>query len=448
MTTSTTPDADYAFWAIPGTSSKVTYSLGTFHEIDFVVNEGYRRIPHGGIEMAGLLFGRANEEGVRIESFRPIECEHASGPSFNLSEKDIAALEKQISSAASDPELNGLEVMGWFIAHTRGPLKLTEKEKLLFDRFFPGPNKLTVLIKPERFHPTRFGFLIREKEGQMNTDATASAIILPGRGTQGREGPVPSIAAPPETSDGRQSERTSTETTSKRAIPLREPPPELHLPPRAPQPVGQPTAPAVTPDILAPEIENAPVSAVVHTPAAIVRSLPVERVSPPPVAPRSLPEIEPPRARRRATALADDRKAYGFQFALVLLIAAFLGCCVGYWAYLQLPSAVIPLAIQKQQNTLIVSWSPSQTRTSAYAAVRVDDGEPVMLSSAEKIAGRTTVVSTANDVKVELIAQHWLRDSRGIVRFVSGAQNVPSAAPTAPNLKPGSSGSAAGSQLP
>ncbi|HSU61362.1 MAG TPA: hypothetical protein VLI55_18785, partial [Bryobacteraceae bacterium] len=102
MTTSTTPDADYAFWTIPGTAFTVTYSLAAFHEIEFVVNEGYRRIPHGGVETGGLLFGRLDENGVRVESFRPIECEHASGPSFNLSEKDVTALQAQIASASSD----------------------------------------------------------------------------------------------------------------------------------------------------------------------------------------------------------------------------------------------------------------------------------------------------------------------------------------------------------
>ena len=445
MTTSTTPDADYAFWAIPGTSAKVTYSLGTFHEIDFVVNEGYRRIPHGGIEMGGLLFGRANEEGVRIETFRPIECEHASGPSFNLSDRDIAALEKQISSAASDPELNGFEVVGWFIAHTRGPLKMTEKEKLLFDRFFLGPAKLTVLIKPERFHPTRFGFLIRDKNGQMNTDASASAIILPGRGSQGREGPVPSIAAPPETSGARPSDRTSTDTTSKGAAPL----PVWQ--PAVPAPVNptQPPVRAGTSDIPVPQMDNAPAAPYVRSTAETVKPPPAERLRPGPVSTaRSLPEVELPRARQRSAAFTEDRKAYGIQFVLVLLIAALLGCCVGYWAYLQLPSAVIFLAVQRRENTVLISWPAVQTRTSSYAAIRVDDGEPVALSTAEKTAGHTAIVNSASDVKIELIAQHWLRDSRGIVRFVNGAQSGASAVSPASNQKPAASGSSGVPQLP
>jgi hypothetical protein len=119
---------EYAFWAIPGAAATVTYSLPLFHEIDFAVNEGYRKIPHGGIEEGGLLFGVIDEKGVRVEAFRPIACEHASGPSFLLSDRDLEVLHSQIENAASDPELVGLHVVGLFLAHTRSPLTLTDRE--------------------------------------------------------------------------------------------------------------------------------------------------------------------------------------------------------------------------------------------------------------------------------------------------------------------------------
>jgi hypothetical protein len=437
MTTSTTPDADYAFWTIPGTSSKVTYSLGTFHEIDFVVNEGFRRIPHGGIEMGGLLFGRMDGDGVRIEMFRPIECEHASGPSFNLSDRDISNLEMQISSAASDPEIGGLEVVGWFIAHTRGPLKMTERETQLFDRLFPGPGKLTVLVKPERFHPTRFGFLIREKERRFGTDATGSAVILPGRSSQGREGPVPSIAAPPESSEARRADRNSaTDTPTRPAFAAREP----HKGPREPQNESRESPHSSSPSTSSSAgLDPSPAEAMARTGPENAKLPAAERSAPLPARLPNIPEAEFPPGRPRSTTFDQERKAYGVQFALVLLLAAVLGCCVGYWAYLQLPSAIIPLVVQRQQTTLLISWPPAQTRTSAYAAIRVDDGEPVALSSAEKIAGHAAIANSSTNVKIELIAQHWLRDSRGIVRFVSAEQ---------PNSPANSGVSAAPSQLP
>ena len=48
--------SEYAYWKVPDSETVVTYSLPLFHEIDFAVNEGYRKIPHGGIEEGGLLF--------------------------------------------------------------------------------------------------------------------------------------------------------------------------------------------------------------------------------------------------------------------------------------------------------------------------------------------------------------------------------------------------------
>ncbi len=191
--------AVYATWTRPGTQFAVSYSLPLFHEIDFVVNEGYRRIPYGGIEVGGLLFGRLENNSVRLEAFRSIECEHASGPSFVLSERDRASLRQQLASAGSDPELQGLQVAGWFIAHTRSELSTNEREAALFDELFPEPGKVTLLIKPERFQATRFAFLVREPDGRVETDGTQHAIILPLPGRPdsggGADG-IPSIAAP------------------------------------------------------------------------------------------------------------------------------------------------------------------------------------------------------------------------------------------------------------
>src|SRR5581483_3698416 len=194
----TDSDVEYVVWTAPGTSFTVTYSLDLFHEIDFVVNEGYRRIPHGGVEIGGLLFGRSDENSARIEAFRTIECDHASGPSFVLSEQDLTNLAKQLAAAEVDPALRHLSAIGWFIAHTRRPLALDDRESTLFDELFPGPGKITLLIKPERFQATRFGFLVRRAGGEIERDASQHAIILPLSKRAGRaaETPLPSSPAP------------------------------------------------------------------------------------------------------------------------------------------------------------------------------------------------------------------------------------------------------------
>jgi hypothetical protein len=415
-------DAGYAFWASVGNPFTIVYSLGIFHEIDFVASEGYRRIPHGGIETGGLLFGQISANRVTIEAFRPIECEHASGPSFVLSTKDLAKLREQISSSSSDPDLENLEPVGWFIAHTRGPLILNENELSLFNDLFPGAGKVTVLVKPERFQATRFGFLMREEKGEIQRDASESAIILPlpGRASHSVSSPVPSIPAP-----------------------IRLPP----KPPETPSPIqaaGESKKPESPPAEIPVEKQEVPV--VFTTPKTeALPPIPRESVIPrepiiplKPEAPIASEQTAPAPssvasqtgfgqdvsaydfARNRRTRRLDEPRPSGVQFAFVLVVAALLGCCVGYWAYLQLPSAIVPLKVRIEAGALIVSWPPNQTQSSAYAAIRVDDGDPVPLSAAEKTAGQTAVPTKSDDIKIELIAQHWMRDSRGIVRFIRG----------------------------
>ena len=192
------PAAGYAYWISPDGSSKVVYSLTLLHAIDSSVNEAFRSIPRGGVEIAGLLFGRRDATGLYLEAQRPIECQHAFGPSFALSEQDVATLRNQISSAGSDPELAGLRPVGWFVGHTRSPLQISDRELGWFDEFFSEPGSIAVLVKPERFQPTRFGFLLRNASGQMERDAQEHAIILPLQGQTGEseKRPVPSVPAP------------------------------------------------------------------------------------------------------------------------------------------------------------------------------------------------------------------------------------------------------------
>jgi hypothetical protein len=111
------------------------------------------------------------------------------------------------------------------------------------------------------------------------------------------------------------------------------------------------------------------------------------------------------------------------RMVMVLPLAALLGCLVGYVAYLQVPSPIIPLTVKTQGSNLIVSWPAEQTRNAVYAAVRLDDGTPEMLTAEEKNAGHVKV-EAAPDRKVELIARNWIHDSRGIVHYVKPVANT------------------------
>src|SRR3954451_16507210 len=172
-------EVSYGVWAKPGGGFSIRYALRVFHEIEFVVGESFRRIPHGGIENGGLLFGHRQPDGIEIAAFRAIECEHAFGPTFVLSEKDVEGVRQQLQSYKAEPEITELEVLGWFISHSRSGLRLTDREKEIFIDLFPDAWQVTLLAKPEKFNPTRLSFAVREPDGALNLDVTDQSFILP-----------------------------------------------------------------------------------------------------------------------------------------------------------------------------------------------------------------------------------------------------------------------------
>lgn len=389
------PEAGYASWMSPDGSPEITYSLGLFHEIDTLVNDGYRRIPHGGVETGGLLFGAWNENGLRIEAFRLIHCQHAFGPSFVLSEGDLQSLREQLASYESDEDLRGLRAVGWFIGHTRSPLQMNDREAAWFDEFFPGEGSVAVLVKPERFQPTRFGFLMRDENGHMERDATRAAVILPLSAQMAVPSRKPFSSIP-------VADKVEVEVIPVEAE-VEAPAPEPPSAPLQPAPgrvtrvrAARPPRPAAVPEISTVE------SGEVAFPYA------------------TLPPYQRPIERRKNT-------TFGWKSVAILVLAAVLGCMAGYWAYLQLPSPVIPVSVREQRGQLVVEWPSAQTENIDYAALQINDGQWISLSSSEKTAGRAVVTVPSGDVKIDLLAKHWLRDSRGIVRYIRTPRAVPQA---------------------
>ena len=451
------PDSttEYGTWVDPSSKLRVSYSLSLFNEIDFVVGEGYRRIPHGGIEQGGLLFGYSDRNAVRIEVFRPIQCEHALGPSFKLSETDVGALRIQIREAGSDSELRDFKLLGWFIAHTRSSLEVNEAELKLFNELIPGTGKLTVLIKPEKFKPTLFAFLVRQADGRLSTEGAKDAVVLPlsgrgpGRGATETSAsevaaeyqPAPSLEMPrrvePAAMASEESRSVEDEAAAiRRARRLaRQMSPEEGAGPLSASPSEEAPVPSAAPvrsphgraERGEPQFERqapAKVAAPVERPSLSAAPWPDEIYSAGAIS-QGAPWSARDRQYRPRQAAPERSK---LQFAVVMILSAALGCCLGYWAYLQLPSSVIALDVRPEAAGLVLSWPPEQTRDSPYSAIRINDGEPVPLTAIAKMAGQSHIEASGDNVKVELIAQHWMRNSRGIVRYVVAANPV-SAAP-------------------
>ncbi len=229
-----------------------------------------------------------------------------------------------------------------------------------------------------------------------------------------------------------QTERPSMAVFEAEPEPMAAPEPEPQ-PIAAPEPEPQPIA--------APEPEPQPIAEAKPEPQPIAAAEPEQVTSLVPFSPpEALPSIDEIRRRRSEKFQTEPRvhphfayevpgKGANLRLAAVLLVAAALGCAVGYWAYLQLPSATIPLNVRAQSAALLVSWPTGETRDAVYAAMRIDDGQQVPLTPEERSSGRAKITPASDNVKIEVIARHWMRDSRGIIRYMKAAPALQAQSP-------------------
>ncbi|MCP5109758.1 MAG: hypothetical protein GY953_02865, partial [bacterium] len=157
------------------------------NEISEAAWEGLQKVPRRGLEVGGVLFGVRSGDELQITNWRPISCEHAKGPGFELSANDEAALKRMLEESAAASELLGLEPLGWFHSHTRDDIFLSDRDVDLYKRFFPAPWQVALVLKPHMQQPTRGGFFFREEDGSLRAASSHLEFTL---GRRSRRLPV------------------------------------------------------------------------------------------------------------------------------------------------------------------------------------------------------------------------------------------------------------------
>src|ERR1700752_2400277 len=148
-------EVDALLWAVPEHPLSVECPWLILEEINGAVQDGFRRLSRGGVEVGGVLFGRKTGNVVRVMAWRPMACEHSRGPAFLLSDSDKQKLIEQLEASGRDPRLQVLEPVGWFVSHTRAGLAMTEDDRQTFQRYFPEPWQITLVYNPGRHAQTR-----------------------------------------------------------------------------------------------------------------------------------------------------------------------------------------------------------------------------------------------------------------------------------------------------
>jgi len=164
-------------WSGRGPVSEIRCSAGLLAEIVEFALSGYGRVPWGGVEIGGVLFGTRESEGVQIHSFRPAECEHHYGPAFELSKKDYEFFEHLLAGAAADEALPGLMPIGWFQSVSRD-LRLSDHGAKLFQRFFPEPWQVVMVLRRSPIAPVSIGLFTRDLHGKIELYAPTQEFTL------------------------------------------------------------------------------------------------------------------------------------------------------------------------------------------------------------------------------------------------------------------------------
>lgn len=227
-------DKGTGIWQAPGVPVVVEYSKQVLEELRAAAEDGFQKIPHGGIEIGAILLGTRESGVVRVLEWRPIECEHAKGPGFVLSPKDLIGLEALLDHCREAPELRTLVPVGWFHTHTRSKIFLSPDDLGIHHRFFPKPDDVALVMRLTKDQPATAGFFVRDSNGLIETDASPleltvvpdpSALLGPTRLTAARRGSPARRDRP----------RPATETAAPaqaphQAAPIEIPQPSLALP--------------------------------------------------------------------------------------------------------------------------------------------------------------------------------------------------------------------------
>ena len=159
---SVVPIPGFYVWQIPGKSISIQLKLDVVDRLQQDVMRGFGAVPRRGAEVGGILLGAAASAGpaLRVEDYVLVPIEYKRGPSYRLSDNDVAAFD-----AAVRQSRNGriLRPIGFFRSHTRDGVGLSDEDLGLLSNFLPEPETIALLIRPFATKPCVAGFYFKEQ---------------------------------------------------------------------------------------------------------------------------------------------------------------------------------------------------------------------------------------------------------------------------------------------
>ncbi len=104
---------------------------------------------------------------MQIRDFRRLVLEDDFEQSAALSERERQALAALIAGTKADPELPGIEPVGWLRADPKNRLTLSRRDLEIFQYFFNEPWQLALMLRPVRSAPAKARFILRKADGSI-----------------------------------------------------------------------------------------------------------------------------------------------------------------------------------------------------------------------------------------------------------------------------------------
>jgi proteasome lid subunit RPN8/RPN11 len=163
-------NGDLECWRPPQSPFQILYSRLVLEHIRLAVVDAYFLVPRGGLEIGGILLGKYRDRQIQVLDHKPLDCEHAFGPSFSLSPRDEERLKDVLGEVRQ--KSGGLDPVGWYHSHTRSEICLTEPDLDIHDRYFPEMWQVALVLRPSTSQPARAGFFFRELGGSIRASAS------------------------------------------------------------------------------------------------------------------------------------------------------------------------------------------------------------------------------------------------------------------------------------
>jgi hypothetical protein len=358
-------------WVAPNGRTTIHLNLEVVDGVLQDVMRGFGAVPKRGAEVGGILLGsveRRDGVQIHIDGFEPMPIQYKRGPSYLLSEEDIAAFQTAVEQYRSLAILSRIPV-GYYRSHTREAAGLGAEDLQVMGRCFPEPAAVALLIRPFASKPSMAGYYLREK-GEFPPGPPQVEFPFRRRELAPDEPSIPTAPALL-----RAERREALEATAPPLLPSerRETPPATTPPPINPWAERTPAPPAL------PQLEMA-----VRPPP--LSDLPVRRE--PAMSPQPVPDMQPPR-RETAYEPPDEeeaegkRKGPGWFWLPLSFVFLLVGLMLGYQASVMINAPEdksdvfgLALTVTKAGDNLYVKWNrqAAAIRTAERGVLIIEDG--------------------------------------------------------------------------